>query len=170
MRFHVSRDLRVQERDAYVDAEPGPAVQLSEQGQVTEDQRAFCDQDHRIAELAANLQAVTCDAIRGFHGLIAVGIPREGQQFASPACAGKSLAKQGGGVMLHDEFRFEVGAGAEPPVFVTRSGIAVGTTVKAAAVWVNAPTKIEVGALVTTQDFARVVFEDLHGNGGGPLE
>lgn len=170
MRFHVSRHVRVHEGYADVDAKPGPTMQVLEPGEVPEDKRALGDKDHGIAEFAANLQAGTREAIRSLQGLVAVGISREGHQLACPRCAGKSLVKQGGGIAFDDEFGFEVRAGAEPPIFVSRSGIAVGASVKAAPVWVDAPMKSEVGAFVSTQDFAGVVFKDLYGDGGGRLE
>ena len=70
----------------------------------------------------------------------------------------EDVAQQSGRLALDHDLRVEIRAGAEPPILVGRSGVAVGTRVKAASVRVEAPSKREIRALVPTENVSRLIL------------
>jgi len=71
---------------------------------------------------------------------------------------------------LHDDLGLEVSSGAESPILMSWSGIAIGAGVEAATIRVQAPSKRQIGTLVPTENVTGRILKHLQMHMGSRLQ
>src|SRR3974390_1360367 len=104
-------------------------MQPTQQLQIAQYQYPFRDYPDRIPILSTDFQAASRQLQRGFQRLVKTGVPREQNQLTLPRRLLECPAEQGCGLPLHDDLGLEVSPGAESPILMRRSGVAIGAGV-----------------------------------------
>ena len=84
---------------------------------------------------------------------------REDEELPSPGWFHEGPSQQRGRLALDDDLRVEIRAGPEAPILMGGPGITIRTGVKAAAVWIEAPTKRKVRTFIVAEDVAGLVLQ-----------
>jgi hypothetical protein len=111
-----------------------------------------------LAEVEEDLEDLAGDFTLHFGLLVGVARGAEHNQLAFPSRFAELLAEDVCGVGLDDDSGLKVAAGVVAEVFVCTAGKAIGASVLAAAVWVDAPLEPGRDRLVD-DGFALDLFE-----------
>src|SRR5207249_389364 len=105
-----------------------------------------------------DLEAAPGKLVGRLERLIAVGVAREGDHVALPARTRELAPEELGGVALDHDLAIEIGASPPAEVLMRGPRIAVGASVQAASIRVDAEAKPHVRALVLGEDRPGVLF------------
>ncbi len=124
---------------------------------ITSNQRALCNNADGVSVFRTDTQARARQAVLTLDRLIAIRISREDNQFPLPGRFVECSSQQQWRVVFNDQLRLKICPRPETEILVRRSGIAIGTGVKAAAIRVQTPTKRQIRTLVPTQNLAGTI-------------
>ena len=162
--FHPGAQLAVERGHRDEDHGRFTGRQLLQDVQVPRHQVVLGDDGHRVAEGRKHLQATAGKLQPALHRLIRVGHAAQGDDLRLPAGRCQLTAQQLRRPLLHQDPRFEIEAGGETQIFVSRARVAVDAAVLAPAVRIDAGIEAHVRAVVVRDDGPGGVLEK---SGGG---
>lgn len=160
--FERGGELRIQGGDG--DEDSGGFVfscEVTEEVCVAGDEVIFRDDGDWVAESGEHFKAATGDFEFSFDGLVGIGDAAADERFWLPRWMVEFVGEEFGCVFLDDDAGLEVDSGIEAQVFVVRAGVAIGASVFAAAVGIEAGLNAEVGAVVGGDNGLGIIAIDI---------
>src|SRR5215204_71437 len=158
-RLHDASQAVVQggERDGY----RGGVVagELGEEVYVASDEVVLRDDGDRVPELREYLETAARDPEPPLDGLVGVGDAAHGEHLRLPARRRKLFSQQFGGAFFDQDLALEVQARREAEVLVGGTSVAVGASMIASAIGIDARVEADVRAVVASHDRARVITQ-----------
>src|SRR6266849_1780130 len=160
-RLHMARQIAVERRHRDRDDRKLVARHLAEDVEIALDQRPFCDDRDRMAEIAQHLEDRPGDAEPLFGRLIRVGVAAERERPAAIVLLAQLGAEQRRRLRLIEDAGLEIEAGRQPEIGVARPRVTINAAMLAAAIGVDRAVEADIGRVVARNDRAgRIYAED----------
>ena len=150
--FEGGGEMAVEGGDGDEDGGGLPAGEVAEEVEVPGDEVVFGNDGNGVAEMSEDFEAAPGDLELSLDGLVRVGDAAADEGFGLPGGTVEFAGQEVGGIFFDHQAGFEVQARVESEVFVIGAGVAVGATVLATPVGIEACFHGDVGAGVGGDD------------------
>jgi hypothetical protein len=111
-------------------------------------EEVFGDDDDGVPEIGQHFEAATSDLKPPLNRLVRVGHAAHRQHLRLPLRGGKLLSKEIRGVLLHEDFGFEVEPCGEPEVLMRGTSKTITASMLASPIRIDARVEADIGACV----------------------